>query len=49
MGINEAIKILENHNKWRLGADVQMTNPKTLTEAINTVVEHYKNGSMGNQ
>ena len=45
MGINEAIKILENHNKWRLGADVQMANPKTLTEAINTVVEHYKYGS----
>lgn len=46
MKIDEAIKILENHNKWRLGADVQMINPKTLTEAINTVVEHYKNGSI---
>lgn len=41
MTIEEAIAILKTHNEWRRGADIPMTDPKILGEAIDTVVEHF--------
>lgn len=38
MNLKEAIEILMIHNKWRLGADVIMIEPKKLTEAIDIVL-----------
>jgi hypothetical protein len=46
MKINEAIEILENHNKWRCDNSVpsrhESTDPKKLTAAINTVISELK-------
>ena len=38
MNLKEAIEILMIHNKWRLGSDVVMVEPKKLTEAIDVVL-----------
>jgi hypothetical protein len=44
MNIKQAIGILQTHNKWRRGCDIEpMTNPTTLGIAIDTVIEHVKN------
>ena len=42
MELQEAIHILKQHNKWRVGADVAMIHSKDLTEAINIIVENYE-------
>ena len=43
MNIKQAIGILQIHNKWRRGCDIEpMTNPTTLGIAIDTVVEYIK-------
>ena len=43
MDIKQAVGILETHNRWRRGEDVEpMTNPTTLGIAIDTVVEYIK-------
>ena len=42
MKIEKAVKVLELHNKWRRGAEIEMQSPKTLSEAINTVVSYFK-------
>ena len=41
MEVQEALRILEYHNKWRRGADIRMLNPTILGIAIDTVVEKY--------
>ena len=41
MEVQEALRILEYHNKWRRGADIEMLNPTILGIAIDTVVEKY--------
>jgi hypothetical protein len=43
MTIKEAISILEKHQEWRLGADTLQTEPKKLTQAIETIIKFYKN------
>lgn len=42
MNIEKAIGILKRHNKWRRGADIEMTSPKKLGEAIDTIVKHHE-------
>ena len=43
MKIQEAVKILEQHNKWRKGkGKVDMTSPRLLSEAIDTCVGYVK-------
>tara|TARA_R110000868_G_scaffold75375_1_gene217512 strand:- start:275 stop:418 length:144 start_codon:yes stop_codon:yes gene_type:complete len=37
----EAIIILTYHNDWRLGEDIDMPNPKLLTQAIQTIINEY--------
>lgn len=43
MDIQEAVTILERHNRWRRGADIEMENPTRLGIAIDEVVEYVKN------
>lgn len=48
MKLEQAIEILETHNRWRRGDDtVPMTNPKDIGIAIDIVVEHFKNSDWG--
>lgn len=46
MDINEAIKTIEDHNKWRRGYDenppLEMTNAKNLGIAIDLIVSEFK-------
>lgn len=42
MDIQEAVRILERHNRWRRGADIEMENPTRLGIAIDEVVNHIK-------
>lgn len=38
MTLKQALKILKHHQKWRKGADTEMTDPKKLTEAIEIAI-----------
>lgn len=42
MNIDEAISILEYHNKWRRGAEIEMTDPAKLGVAIDVIVSYLK-------
>jgi len=43
MKLKKAIKILEDHQKWRLGdEEIIQTNGRELTESINTVLKEVK-------
>ena len=42
MTVQEALELLEHHNKWRRGADIPMVSPTSLGEAIDLVVKEYK-------
>ncbi len=42
MTIIEAIEIVENFNKWRLGESDHIAKPSQITEAINVVVASAK-------
>lgn len=42
MTLSEAITILEHHQKWRLGADLEMVHPKILTQALDLILEEVK-------
>ena len=42
MKIEEAIEILERHNEWRRGANIEMANPTKLGEAIDVVIKELK-------
>lgn len=42
MTLQKAIELLERYNRWRKGADVQMPLPNEISEAIDTVINHYK-------
>lgn len=42
MDVQEALRLLEHHNKWRKGADIPMIQPKVLSEVIDTIVKKFK-------
>jgi len=47
MDIKQAVGILETHNRWRRGEDVEpMINPRELGIAIDVLVEYIKNNSV---
>lgn len=48
MDIQEAVTILDRHNRWRRGADIEMENPTLLGIAIDEVVKYVKN-KLGNE
>lgn len=42
MTLQEAVKLLDKHNKWRRGDDtLEMVEPKDLGMAIELIVEHF--------
>jgi len=48
MTLQEAVTILENHNKWRRGdGTLEMAEPKDLGMAIELIVEHFKKNKGG--
>lgn len=38
MTLQEAINIISEHQKWRLGAETPPTDPKQLTEALDIAI-----------
>ena len=42
MTIQEAILVLETHNKWRRGAEIKQEDPKVLGEAIDLIIKYLK-------
>lgn len=42
MTLPEAIAILEQYQKWRLGADTEMIHPKILTKALDLILTEVK-------
>lgn len=40
MTIKEAIENLVLYNKWRRGANIEMLDPKTIGESIDTLIEY---------
>ena len=38
MTLPEAIEIIRTHNEWRLGAEIQQTEPIALTVAIDVIL-----------
>ena len=42
MDVQEALRLLEHHNKWRRGADIPMLQPNVLGEVIDTIVKEFK-------
>jgi hypothetical protein len=38
MTTKQAIEILERHNKWRLGAEIDMEKTSDITQAITVLV-----------
>lgn len=41
MTYEEAIKTLKIHQEWRLGADIEMLEPKIITEAIDAILFYH--------
>ena len=39
MNIDEVIKALKHHQKWRKGADIPMMQPKYLGEVIDNAIK----------
>lgn len=42
MELKEAVKNLENHNKWRKGKYAKMINPKILSDSIELIINEIK-------
>ena len=42
MEIQQAIKILRYHQKWRRGALIEMLDPKDIGEAIDVILGYFK-------
>lgn len=42
MTLDEAIKIVDQYQKWRVGSDIDMVHPKILTQAINIILKEVK-------
>ena len=40
MELQQAIKILSYHQKWRRGALIEMLDPKDIGEAIDVILKH---------
>lgn len=43
MKLTEAVKLLKHHQEWRLGADINGLHPTQITEAIDVILNNYKN------
>jgi len=43
MKLQVALSILETHQRWRLGADIQMAEPKVLSKALDVILGYFQN------
>ena len=43
MTLQIALSILETHQRWRLGAEIQMAEPKVLSKALDVVLAYFQN------
>ncbi len=41
MELKRAIEVLTLYNQWRIGENVEMMQPSTITVALNKVIENY--------
>lgn len=44
MTLQEALTILTTHQQWRQGADIEMAEPKVITEALDVVLAYHHVG-----
>lgn len=42
MNLEQAIQTLSHHQKWRLRTNEYMVQGETLTQAIDIILEHFK-------
>jgi hypothetical protein len=42
MKITEAVKLLRHYQGWRLGDDIEMLEPKQVTEVIDTILHLFE-------
>jgi hypothetical protein len=42
MKLKHAIEVLEHHQRWRKGEEIEMILPSILTEAIDVILEEIK-------
>ena len=45
MSLQEALTILTKHQQWRRGADIEMAEPKVITEALDIVLAYHHVGT----
>ena len=45
MNLKTTIQVLELHNRWRKGEDMEMQNPETLGKALETAIDFLKSHS----
>jgi hypothetical protein len=43
MKLQEALSILETHQRWRQGAEILMAEPKVISRALDVVLAYFKN------
>jgi hypothetical protein len=43
MTLQIALSVLETHQRWRLGAEIQMAEPKVLSKALDVVLGFFQN------
>lgn len=43
MTLQVALSILETHQRWRLGAEIQMAEPKVISKALDVVLGYFQN------
>ena len=43
MTLSIALSILETHQRWRLGAEIEMAQPKVLSKALDVVLGYFQN------
>jgi hypothetical protein len=41
MELKQAIEILTEYNRWRVGEDIPMIEPSQITLALNKVIDEY--------
>ena len=39
MTLPEAVRIVKRHQEWRQGAEIEMSEPKIITQAIDTLLK----------
>jgi hypothetical protein len=42
MKLHEALSILETHQRWRQGAEIQMAEPKVISKALDVILGYFQ-------